>query len=443
MATPSLCSTKRHPESDDDEQLLQCSICLDLPSSESSFIQCRNGHLLCSDHVDQTTSCPVCRYPMDPTNPVYCLYAKQQLERLCKKRKQKEVLLLKCRGCDWTGMEKAKLAAHERQCTAALSIRIQDMQKQLTDEQHKTTTLSVAIEEMQNQQAKRKESPPEESQSNQSPAVSAAAWWTCVELYKTDPLPGAELFVAPSNETKHPTWIRLHCAVPGTGYLEGAQLEFTAEYHPLTWRAYRIRRLPTNQVFYLANPDVQVSLAQLLRAMQQFALCMDVPESDMKARQYERRAEAFEAAANSMALRSSEFVSLETSQTMLSLFAVQPKSTETWHVEKDCCAYPLLDPIKNGSISVPKQNHFSGPTRPSKKLRVDNLPYFSRLADVRKLFTDAGFNPTEVEKACSTKYHKIDYGYATLRTYGDAMKALEKLKGSSVNGRPVSISSWQ
>ena len=75
------------------QDLLICSVCLDIPTS-SPIYQCENGHLLCKSCKPQLRNCPVCRKPLPITRN---LLAEQSLEKLlipCQNEGCKEKVLL-------------------------------------------------------------------------------------------------------------------------------------------------------------------------------------------------------------------------------------------------------------------------------------------------------------------------------------------------------------
>ena len=60
------------------QDLLICSVCLDIPTSTPIY-QCENGHLLCKSCKPQLKYCPICRKPLPITRN---LLAEQSLEKL-------------------------------------------------------------------------------------------------------------------------------------------------------------------------------------------------------------------------------------------------------------------------------------------------------------------------------------------------------------------------
>jgi len=178
--------------------------------------------------------------------------------------------------------------------------------------------------------------------------------------YTADPVPGADIWVANALQG---TRLRLQCVVPGIQFLEGTRPEFTAQYDPLTRRVHRIRRLylraadnATGEREPFEEPRLALlhqdgnllSLAQLLRALQHYALAMNstttTTEADRKVRQLELRTVAFDETGNFR--RSAEFVTLEQSQNRLSLFTQQP-TADGWEFQDGCAVYPRLDPSRN------------------------------------------------------------------------------------------------
>ena len=61
------------------ESLLECGVCLEVPSS-SPIYQCRNGHLYCKECHPKLQECPVCRQGRFQLGNVRCLIAQKILE---------------------------------------------------------------------------------------------------------------------------------------------------------------------------------------------------------------------------------------------------------------------------------------------------------------------------------------------------------------------------
>ena len=61
------------------ELLLECNVCLEVPSSNPIF-QCRNGHLYCKECHPKLHECPLCRQGRGQLGNVKCLIAQKILE---------------------------------------------------------------------------------------------------------------------------------------------------------------------------------------------------------------------------------------------------------------------------------------------------------------------------------------------------------------------------
>ena len=64
-------------------ELLECTVCLNLPCETKSIYQCCNGHLICTECRLRLRDgrCPYCRVEYGET-PIKCLLAQKQLKVL-------------------------------------------------------------------------------------------------------------------------------------------------------------------------------------------------------------------------------------------------------------------------------------------------------------------------------------------------------------------------
>lgn len=413
---------------------------------------------------------------MNPSRPIHCLVAKQFIEQYKEKKKrageEEEELLVQCRGgCGWTGRRRdddgtGLLEAHERGCVAALASRIDQLEQaqaeKTKDLASKVVSLSTTLRLQQEEQFMLNSIKKEKAAVGNSMGGCgslAAAWWTCVLSYQTNPVQGAEIFVAPNNDNNLEdgvSWIRLHCIIPGISFFKGAKLEFTAMYNPLTLQTRHIRRLVLDNnghqvegpVFHLRDRNAELSLSELLHAMLRFATIVPLSslphqqewEQQLKTKLKRLRCEAFDSTGK--LTRSLDFVTLEKSKAMPSLFTTKPRTADSWVFKEDGTPpCPQLDFVGRVPDTVNLDGDIAATVSsftPTKKIKVTNLPYFSDKTGLQDLFTDAGFTVVACEKQGSTKYRKIDTGHVWMRTSTDAMNAVERLRGRVVcKGRPV------
>ena len=62
------------------ESLLECTVCLEVPSSNPIY-QCRNGHLYCKECHPKLQECSVCQEGKDQLGKIICLLAQKLLEK--------------------------------------------------------------------------------------------------------------------------------------------------------------------------------------------------------------------------------------------------------------------------------------------------------------------------------------------------------------------------
>ena len=76
-------SNDGQPASDElkvNKSLLECNVCLEVPSSNPIY-QCRNGHLFCKKCHSKLQECPVCRQGKSQLGNVICLIAQKILDK--------------------------------------------------------------------------------------------------------------------------------------------------------------------------------------------------------------------------------------------------------------------------------------------------------------------------------------------------------------------------
>ena len=76
-------SNDGQPASDElkvNKSLLECNVCLEVPSSNPIY-QCRNGHLFCKECHSKLQECPVCRQGKKQLGNVICLIAQKILDK--------------------------------------------------------------------------------------------------------------------------------------------------------------------------------------------------------------------------------------------------------------------------------------------------------------------------------------------------------------------------
>ena len=76
-------SNDGQPASDElkvNKSLLECNVCLEVPSSNPIY-QCRNGHLYCKECHPKLQECSVCQEGKDQLGKIICLLAQKLLEK--------------------------------------------------------------------------------------------------------------------------------------------------------------------------------------------------------------------------------------------------------------------------------------------------------------------------------------------------------------------------
>ena len=89
------------------QEIFQCIVCYKTP--RTTVLQCQNGHITCDKCAEHSSSCPMCREPLDTNKRIRCLAVEQVIEAV-----DLEVAC-KNEGCEMTS-SKTYIEAHEKWC---------------------------------------------------------------------------------------------------------------------------------------------------------------------------------------------------------------------------------------------------------------------------------------------------------------------------------------
>ena len=120
---------------------LQCTICLDVPSSSTRVLQCINGHIFCEAPCmeqylshSKTYQCPICRVAIDPARPIRSLAAEHIIAALptasalaqnaqANGKADATVCAGASLGCTWAAADESSRITHEAACPHAIAQR--------------------------------------------------------------------------------------------------------------------------------------------------------------------------------------------------------------------------------------------------------------------------------------------------------------------------------
>ena len=89
------------------QEIFQCTVCYKTP--RTTVLQCQNGHITCDKCAENSSSCPMCREPLDSNKRIRCLAVEQVIEAV-----DLEVAC-KNEGCEFSSSKK-DIEAHEKGC---------------------------------------------------------------------------------------------------------------------------------------------------------------------------------------------------------------------------------------------------------------------------------------------------------------------------------------
>ena len=89
------------------QEIFQCTVCYKTP--RTTVLQCQNGHITCDKCAEHSSSCPMCREPLDTNKRIRCLAVEQVIEAV-----DLEVAC-KNEGCEFS-CPKNCIEIHEREC---------------------------------------------------------------------------------------------------------------------------------------------------------------------------------------------------------------------------------------------------------------------------------------------------------------------------------------